>query len=561
MNSRNNGLILAALSCVVFFVNAAAAVEITPTYMVVDFDLTYVDSTISQGESGVLNLVIENTGGMTAENVYVWLSSTAVKNMAYSGRIYVGRVNVGESKTIPVIITVDDEARIGLNTIKARIEYNGFDSNGRSMNNQYTTWEIPFTIQGDPLFHVTPSKTTYFKDSVGELDLVGLAKMSVKDLETVLSSDCVTVLGSSRQYVGKVEADREFNITYEIKPSAAGTCEASITLYYTDESGSRVSDEISLGLVVEEAGVDFKIVNISYEPTGPGETMTLKLSLKNVGKADAQDTTLSLSLSDPFTTADTAEKYFGRVAAGETVDAEFNLAVSWDAETKVYSIPLVVDYKVGGTSYSVEKDVGVDVGGQVILEVINVESSRGSLRVDVANVGTRTAESVKATLIVGEGTRFVSSDSASQSTSRQGSGGLNLLPGMGRVRSTGSANTGNTDQMPQARGEAVNRSGQPQTYVSYKSDIKPTKQTTFTFSASISGPANLILEYTGANNKRVTQREQITAGGLTASTASFGLSSGNQTRSTDLTTYLLYGVFALAAVFAAYKLYRRRKPR
>lgn len=331
---------------------------------------------------------------------------------------------------------MEQEADTGLTGIQVLIYYDGYDADGDRTNDKLTTWEIPVVIYGEPLFQITPSETTYFKDNVGELYLEGLTKTSLKDLEIVLSSNCVTVIGSSKRYIGDVKANQEFNITYDIKPSATGACTASIKLYYTDESGSRVSDNVSLGLIIEEAGVDFKIVNISYEPTGPGKKVPLKISVKNMGKTDAEDTTLSLSLSDPFTTADTTEKYVGRVAAGETVDAEFNLAVSWDAETKVYSTPpLDIEYKVGGTSYTVEKDIGIDVGGQVILEVINVESSRGSLQVDVANVGTRTAESVRATLIVNDGVVFVSSSTSSQST-RQTGGGLGIIPGMGANRPT-----------------------------------------------------------------------------------------------------------------------------
>jgi len=44
-----------------------------PTNIAVDFDQTVVDSKLSPGDSGVLNLYIKNVGGMQAENVEVYL--------------------------------------------------------------------------------------------------------------------------------------------------------------------------------------------------------------------------------------------------------------------------------------------------------------------------------------------------------------------------------------------------------------------------------------------------------------------------------------------------------
>ncbi|MBN2015075.1 MAG: hypothetical protein JW778_07840 [Candidatus Altiarchaeota archaeon] len=539
-----------------FAVGACAVSAYDATNVVVDFDKTEADESLLAGESGVLNLVIKNTGDYDAEDVEVWIQSNA--KITSSKRLYVGVIEGGESKTLLLTLKVNDDAATGLAVIPVEISYDGYDKYERRKYDQHTSWQIPLRIEGDPLFQVKPAKTTFYRDNVDELILQVKTENSVRNLQATLTSECLTIIGSSRAYIGDINTGKEFNITYDIKPTEEGACTADLTLSYSDSFGSKTSDEINIGLNIEEAGVDFRITNISYDATGPGQTMKLRLSVKNVGEADAKDTTLSLSLSDPFTTADTTEKYVGRVNAGETVDAEFNLAVSWDAETKVYSVPLNIGYKVGGTSYTAKKDVGVDVGGQVRLEIINVESSRGSLQVDVANVGTRTAESIKATLVVGDGARFVSSSTASQTT-RQTGGGLGIIPGMGRSRPTTSGDTGNTDQTPQAM-EATNTSGQPQTYVAYKSDIKPTKQTTFTFDASISGTATLVFEYTGANNERITQREQISLGGTNSMTGVTGFTAATGSRgSTGITTYLIYGVAVLVVVFVAYKLYRKRK--
>ncbi len=508
--------------------------EAAPTNIAVDFDSTFLDSNLRPGDSGILNLVVENTGGRMAEKVQIWISGTILREQ--NKNFYIGRMDARESKTIPVILRVDNNAKTGLNAIKVRIEYNGFDSDGDPDNNKVTNWEIPLIIYGDPLFQITPSKTTYFKDNLDELDLEGLTMGSVKDLEATSSSSCATIIGSSRKYVGNLDSGQKFNITYDIKPSSPGACILSLSLSYKDDSGSKVSDDISIGLKVEEAGVDFKIVNISYNPTGPGETTTVKVSLKNVGQAEAEDTTLVFSLTGPFAPVDTSEKYLGAVAGGKTVDTEFNIAIGWDAEIKTYSIPLTINYKVGGTSYSVKKDIGVDVSGRVILEVINVGASRGTITIEMANIGTRTADGVKATLTLGGGMLESQQQLPSQIPSERG----------GRV-SGNITRTGNFSRT----------SNMTQSLVSYKSDIKPNKQTTFTFQGQGSGQALLTLEYTGLNNQRVTQIERITLGGsgavVGAGTSNLRSTGGG----TSIITYMIYAIIILVLIWVVYRKYKR----
>lgn len=523
-----------------------------PTNMVVDFDSTELESNLMPGESGILNLVIENTGDYIAKNVDVWIPSTA--KIHIDKRLHIGEVSAGESKTLPIWIRVDKDANTGLTGIQVTIGFDGYDAEGTADNNQETTWEIPVYVYGNPSFQITPEKTTFYKDSLDKFNLEGLALSPVEDLESLLSSSCVTVLGSSRKYVGDIQANQKFNISYDIKSSTAGLCTATLQLSYIDESVDRVLDNVTLGFVVEDAGVDFKLVNISYEPTAPGKNVAVNLQLKNMGESDAEDTTVSLNLTDPFTPLDTSEKYIGPVQSGGVISVDFTIAVGWDAETKVYSIPLNIDYKVGGTSYSVKKDIGLDVSGDVILEIIKVDASGSSLKIDVANIGTHTAEGVKATLITDVGASVVNSASNGQTAGRQ-RGGMGFMPGIGRQAP---AHASGEEQETPVRQEVLNQS-QLQQYVAYKSDIKPSKQTTFSFDVMLSGPATLILEYNGPNNERVTQREKITVNGGQAYARMTGAVTASRSGGSSVTTILMYGAAAVVVFFLARKLYSRRK--
>ncbi|MFH1721249.1 MAG: hypothetical protein ABH950_01445 [Candidatus Altiarchaeota archaeon] len=531
-----------------------------PSNVVLDFDSTAVNTNLRRGDQGVLNLVIENTGDFNALGVEVWIASTS--SITADKRVYVGTLEYGASKTMPVLIRVNENAKTGLRSIPVSITYDGYDSLGQSKNDMGTKWEVPVSVYSDPLFEITPSKITYFKDTIDTLILEGVTKDSVKNVEATLTSTagasktnttCLTVLGSSRKFIGDVTESQKFSIKYDVKPAAAGPCTASLGLSYTDESGTTTTDSITLGLNIEDAGVDLKVTDISYEPTGPGEMVTIKVGFKNVGAAGADDLTVGLDFSSPFTPADTPEKYIGSIKAGEELTVEFKVYVGWDADTKTYSIPLEIDYKVGGSSYTDTKDIGIDVGGRVVLEIINVRSSGSSVQIEVANVGTRSADAVKGTLILG---------GAPQSGSETDGATTPQTPtDFAARRGMRNATTPDAETMPSGRNFTGAGSTGSQQFIDYKSDIKVTKQTTFTFDTTSTGSAVLLLEYNGANNKRIVQREQITLGGGTGTGTRTTGRTGTMTSQTgtSTTTYIYYGIGILVLVGVGYKFYQRMK--
>ncbi len=544
MNATTRKALLSAFALLILLDTAAAAV---PSNVVVDFDATAVNAQLRRGDQGFLNLVIENTGDYEAKGVEVWIASTS--SITADKRVYVGTLEDGASKSMPILIRINENAKTGLRSIPVSITYDGYDSVGTSKNDMGTKWEIPVSVYGDPLFEITPSKTTYHKDTLDTLTLEGTTKDSIKDLEATVSSTCLTVLGSSRKFIGDVSEGQPFTIPYDVKPTTAEACTAMVSLSYTDDSGASTSDSITLGLNIQDAGVDFKVTDISYEATGPGEMVTINVGLKNVGDAGADDLTVGLDLSSPFTPADTPEKYIGAIKAGEELTVSFKVYIGWDADTKTYSIPLELSYKVGGTTYTDEKDIGIDVGGRVVLEIINVKSST-STQIEVANVGTRAADAVKGTLIVG-GTMQPGSET-SDAPASQSSAEYAARRGMRNA-------TAADAQMPASPNVTRAAPAGIQQFIDYKSDIKVTKQTTFTFDTTSTGNAVLLLEYNGAGNKRIVQREQITLGGSSESSATGKRSTSTMQTGTSTTTYLLYGACILVLALAGYKFRQRMK--
>ena len=545
--------VLFGLLVMICVFTVSGATSTSPSNMVVDFEATSVASALHPGDSGILNLVVKNSGGYRAENVKILITNPNI--LDGEKRFNVGTIDSGSSKTFTVPLKVKPAAKAGVNSLVVTLDYDGYDSDGSRQNDRQSRWEIPVTIRGSPNFEVSLTKTTYFKDTLDTLSLTGMIRGSVKDLTATLSSTCMTFIGSSRKYVGALNANQEFNISYEMKPTATGACQSNLTLSYKDESGSSSSDSLTLGVNIEGAGVDFKVVNVSYGETGPGEKVSIFVELKNVGKAAAGDSTLSLSLSSPFVPVDTSERYIGSVSGGESVETTFNVAVGWDAQIQPYSIPLQVSYKVGGTSYNVTKDIGVDVAGKIILEVINVDTSRG-LQIDIANIGTRTAEGVKAILTPANGGNFTQRNmtqiqQAGGSTGarpQQAGNPMRMLAG-GRAGGAGgrASSTSGTGAAATAVGGQL---------IEYKSNIKPTAQTTFTFDSAPQGDAILTLEYTGPNNERVTQMERLSLGGAGSAARTNAATSFNGTAGSSSTNH--YYIGGAVILLAFWVVYRRR---
>ncbi len=427
-------------------------IPLIPTNMILDYDSSHVDSNLRPGDSGVLRVVIQNTGGQAAEDVELWIPGTP--QIHVNNKWHMGRIEAGESKTVSRVIEISDDARIGLHTLQVKITYDGFDSKGDRKNNQLTKWEIPLRIYGNPNFQAHPAQTTFLKGVPSDLVLECNTENHVRDVSAILSSDCITVFGSTKNYVGQLSKKQNFTLSYRINPDTIGMCEASVTLSYTDESGNAATDNLIFGLNIQDPDVDLRVTGVNYTQMSPGGTSVLIIKLKNMGSESANDVTVSLDLSDPFTPVQTAEKYVDEFKEGETRELKFMFLVGSGAETKAYKIPLGIEYEIGETRYKINKSIGVDVSGKVQLEIISVEVRRDKLQIEVANVGTRTAYAVKAIL-------------------------------------------------------KTHHLNKTETEIAYKDDIKPNKPATFSFEIPKEKKGDLILEYSGVNNERVEIKESV----------------------------------------------------
>ncbi|MAG08018.1 hypothetical protein CMO89_00955 [Candidatus Woesearchaeota archaeon] len=104
----------------------------------------------------------------------------------------------------------------------------------------------------------------------------------------------------------------------------------------------------------------------------PGENAELQLKLKNIADSPIKDIRVKLDIADvPFVPIGIAnEKNILRLSSGKESLLKFSLTAESDAESKIYKVPLLIDYRDGmGSKYTKNNTIGLIVGEEPKLTV------------------------------------------------------------------------------------------------------------------------------------------------------------------------------------------------
>ena len=389
---------------------AASSQSLTPTNVVLDYDLTRVDSNIKPGDTAVLQVVIKNVGQQSAENVQIYVPESG--DLSVGKRWDVGRLDPLGTKMVSTTIAVSKTAQIGLHTLQVRISFDGYDSKGDRKNNQLSVWEFPLRVYGNANFQVTVDKSVFYKGVNKKLVITGINQDGARDvyatlvagssvpsasaasLSTAASFACASIIGTSKTYVGNLGNDDNFKIEYFIQPNVVGVCPFTLLIEYNDISGNPLKETLPLGIDVQRYDVDFKVTDVSYTGASPGAASNITVSISNVGSADANDVSVTLDLNSPFTAIGSSEKYVGKIASREEKEISFQSLVDSTADIKAYDIPMTVDYfDSSGNKQTIHKSIGIQVDGKpeikIFLEKADLftAGSKGKVTLNVVNKG------------------------------------------------------------------------------------------------------------------------------------------------------------------------------
>lgn len=367
-----------------------------PTNMVLDYDLTRVDTSLKPGDSGLLTVVVKNVGTQAAENVQVNIPGTGY--ISVNKKFDVGRVEPLSSKSVSATISVSKEAYVGLHTTSVRISFDGYDDKGERKNDQLTVWDLPIRVYGNANFQVSVEDADFYKDISSKLSIRGTNQDGARSVTAALSpagpAACASVIGSSKTLVGDLGKGGNFRVEYLIQPSTVGVCSFSLALEYYDLSGNSLKETLPIGIQVQRYDVDYKVTDVLYSGASPGSTINITLGLENVGSAAAKDTSVTLDFSSPFTAIGSSEIYVGQFNSREQKKLNFRASVDSSAEIKAYNIPVsIYYYDMAGVKQTISKSIGVQVDGKpeikAFLEKTDLftEGTKGKITVTVVNKG------------------------------------------------------------------------------------------------------------------------------------------------------------------------------
>ena len=388
----------------------------TATNLVVDYDSTQVDTSLRPGDSGILTVVLSNTGGYAAEGVELWIPDT--EGVHAPKRWYLGNIEASSTKTVSTSIRVDGDARVGLHTIQARLTYDSTKSDGTKENDKTSSWDIPLRVYGQANFQFNVADDEYTGDTVGKLTVDVKPKVNVREVSSTLSSSCASIIGSGKQYLGDMTAGGDYSIVYSIKPSQSGICSLTMLLDYYDASGSSSKENASIGINVERSSIDLRVIDIEDGELTLGGQAYITLNIKNLGNTPASDITATLNLSSPFTPIKSSQTYIGDIASGSIGDAMFTISVDSSAQKKSYSIPVTIEYyDQAGTKQTTSINIGLAVDGSAEIEVnldekeTLVPGMSGIVTIGVVNIGFVDAKFLTLKLLDTENYHVTSADS------------------------------------------------------------------------------------------------------------------------------------------------------
>jgi hypothetical protein len=178
---------------------------------------------------------------------------------------------------------------------------------------------------------------------------------------------------------------------------------------------------------VSAAGADFYVTEITPTEVAPGETTTLDITLKNLGRDFGVYISATLDPSDasPINALDSSKKYlsraeaakesgeyFGIVRQSESIPVQYRIKVDDNATTGAHNIPLNLAWENElGAQLTQTIYIGIEVNGEPNLIISGINSTpervypdtEFTLDINIENTGTEKAKSVEAALTLPDG--------------------------------------------------------------------------------------------------------------------------------------------------------------
>ena len=209
------------------------------------------------------------------------------------------------------------------------------------------------------------------------------------------SADSVRSFGSLSSFQGGDDA-KIIKYSFQVNSQAvAGIYDVDI-IYY-DSVSPLIQSTISLPIEIQNLE-SAEISAISKSVFTPGQQDELTFTIRNVGSAPLNDLFFSFQAEDNvlLPVESGSAKYIKKLNIGEITEVSYAVVADSAANTGLYSLDLVLEFKnaITGSSEQMITTSGVYIGGETSFVTAFSQSQNGEYSFTIANVGTTQAGAV-----------------------------------------------------------------------------------------------------------------------------------------------------------------------
>ncbi|MBW6451525.1 MAG: hypothetical protein K0B02_02230 [DPANN group archaeon] len=199
--------------------------------------------------------------------------------------------------------------------------------------------------------------------------------------------------------IGSLGIAQDAVVSYRVKVddnAIEGLNKLSLRYKVSDDFGISFVETFDIQVLTKKAKID--VESVSVDDLSPGSVGSIKIILKNNGVSIIDDIVVALDISTtatPFAPVDSiSEVRLGKLTAGKSSEAVFNIIAIPGASAGVYKVPVTITYTdLVGNDFSKSSVIGIVIGGKpniyVGLEYTEILTSgdTGLLYVSIINKG------------------------------------------------------------------------------------------------------------------------------------------------------------------------------
>jgi hypothetical protein len=347
-----------------------ASVEVTPSDPVPGDEITV--------ETTVENLATNDAGYVVDR---ITIHEAGDDSEVYDDADDLGTIAVGQTKTVPLSVSFDEEG-----TYDLRVKVYGRSAEGGDR----TVVQYPLTLRvrdRQPQLDVDANDTAVGVANDGSVTVANSLGSPIEDVELAVEGDDVAI-SNRREVLATVESGASRTIDFEYRPRTRGTHRVNATLSYTTAGGT--SDTVTESVRIRAERVRPQL-DIAVNDSVAGVESTGSVTVANAIGTEIRNVELTVGGRD-VTVRDDRE-VFTRIANGDAVTSGFDFQPGSAGE---HTLNATLSYTTGGGAVqTVSETVTVEaerLRDRVSLDVSTVQGgSSQTVVVDVFNQGNAPA--------------------------------------------------------------------------------------------------------------------------------------------------------------------------